>query len=92
MGQETNPARNAEALQVAEKIARIVDEYVMDITEGLCSLENRNCGGKLLPKIGSLKVRTLENLDRLDRLMSDYRNDVARHDMIPPVPIGKRRA
>jgi len=39
-----------------------------------------------------VRIRTLEQLDGLDGLISDYRNKVARHDVIPRVPIGRHRA
>lgn len=92
MGQEPNPACNAGALQVAEKLSWIVDEYVMAITEGLCTLDKRHSRIMRLPEVDNCIARILTSLDVLDALMSNCRSKVAPDDAIPSALIGRRRA
>jgi hypothetical protein len=66
--------QRAEAvLKVTEGFARLVDQYVMTVTEGLCALESENGGVMAQPDIEDRKARILKGLDTLDGLMVSIR-------------------
>ena len=68
-------------------VTRLVDNYVMIVTEGLCSMENENGPVTQTPEIIDRKARILAGLDNLDRLMSSYQNRITPEGLIPSASI-----
>lgn len=78
MSQEITPsASDADILRETEYFARLVDQFVMVVTEGLCSMENENSRVARNPEIIVRKARILDGLDNLDRMMARYQNSTS---------------
>lgn len=75
MGQEVlHAVSEAEILKACEGLDRLLDEYVMVVTEGLCTLENENPQIMKQEQVHDRKTRILELLDTLDMLTANHRS------------------
>lgn len=81
-----NAALEAEVSSAGEKFARLVDAYVMAVTEGLCSLEHQAPGVMTRPGISDRKARILQGLDVLDGLLTEYRERITPDGAFPSLP------
>lgn len=68
-----NAALEADVSSAKEKFGRLVDEYVIVVTERLCSLDNEMPGLMQRSDMSDHKARILRGLEALDRLVADYR-------------------
>lgn len=68
-------ASKAELGEISDRVARVVDSYVMAVTERLCALENRDRDATERSEFVERKARILESLDVLDRLVAAFRHD-----------------
>lgn len=93
MGQEASYAAcEAEVLKACEGLDRLLDEYVMVVTEGLCALENENPRIMEQPQVLDRKTRILELLDTLDMLTASHRNGSTTDSPIRPTLVGRHGA
>lgn len=80
-------AADARLSRASDHLAQVVDRYVMAVTEGICSLENRDGSVRERPEFVARKARILGCLDALDGLVATFRHDIELERAHPCAPL-----